>query len=70
MSFSVASYKQGMRNQVLQRNLKWKKKSLKKQKRYNLIHTRSEKASKGTVVNRDLPSLYMEGHLKLSLQSL
>ena len=32
VSFFVASYKQGMRNQVLQRNLKWKK-SLKKQKR-------------------------------------
>ena len=36
----------------------------------DLIHTLSNKAFQGTVVNQALLSLHIEGHLKLSLQSL
>ena len=60
VSFSVASHKQGMRSASHLRveNPKMKKNSLKKEKQRYLIHTWSDKAFKGTAVNRALPSFH------------
>ena len=66
-SFFIASFKQEMSKSFSQRNPMWtKKNSLEKQKHGYLIHVWSDKAFKGTVVNRTLPSLY-GGSLEITL---
>ena len=59
-NFSISSYKQEMRKSVLQRNRKTKINCLKKLKHAYQIHTWSDIAFNGTVVNQALPSLYEE----------
>ena len=63
----VFPFKQEMHNSLLQRNIPQKKKNIfKKQKYWYITHTWSDKAFKGTVVNRVLP-FFDGGLLEITL---
>ena len=57
-NFSIGSFKQEYAQVTFAENPQMKIKSLKKQKHGYLIHMSSYKAIKGTIVNRELPSLH------------